>query len=167
MSGCWCSRARIASSSIAARPTFTCGGVRNQYKTMERSCPRRRAVCTRNVLSYPRRSRVNFRCGTSSRTQRRFAVGALASRRLPRWAALARFAAAFGAGRVGLHAGSAAALAGFLTGGAEVFVVAAVARAAARRLAGRFDRGDLTRARVGGVGVGRGAAAERGGSGAL
>ena len=84
-------------------------------------------------------------------------------------AALARFAAAFGAGRVGAARRGAAALAGFLTGGAGVFVVAAVA---ARGGVGALTTGDLTTgalttARVGGVGVGRGAAAERGGSGAL
>ena len=80
--------------------------------------PRRRAVCTRNVLSYPRRSRVNFRCGTSWRTQRRLAAGALRAAVFRLGAALARFAATFGAGRAGAARRGAAARAGFLTTGA-------------------------------------------------
>ena len=42
--GCWSSSARIAVSSNAARPTFTCGGVLNQYKRAGRSLSLRRRL---------------------------------------------------------------------------------------------------------------------------
>src|SRR5207237_2400543 len=62
-SGLCCSSRRIASSSIAERPTRTPGGVRNQYRIRDCPLPRRRALSTSVVVSYPRRSRLKRRCG--------------------------------------------------------------------------------------------------------
>ena len=64
MSGLCSSIQRMASSSSAGRPTFTFGGVRNQYSTFCRARPwRPRNAWTSDVVSYPRLSRVNRRNG--------------------------------------------------------------------------------------------------------
>src|SRR6266852_2830269 len=57
--------ARRTSSGNGSRPTFTCGGVRNQNRILGRDLPWPPEMgSTSEKYSYPRLSRENFRKGT-------------------------------------------------------------------------------------------------------